>query len=53
LKSPETSNYDGVYNGKMTDMKKLEYSVIIELCCNLGMAPTKTFEEKTTGKQRK
>jgi hypothetical protein len=47
LKSPETPDDDIVYYEKMTDMQKLENSVIIEICCNLGMTLTKTFEKKT------
>jgi hypothetical protein len=37
---------DIVYNGKMTDTQKLENSVIIKFCCNLGMTLTKTFGKK-------
>jgi hypothetical protein len=51
LKSPETQDADIVYNGKMTDTQKLENSVIIELCCYLGMTPTKTFEKNQQAKR--
>jgi hypothetical protein len=47
LKSSETPDDDIVYNGEMTDTQKLENSVIIKFCCNLGMTPTKKFEKKT------
>jgi hypothetical protein len=57
FKSPETPDDDIVYNGKMTDTQKLENSVIIIFCCNLGMTTTKTFEkkqqQKTAGEQKK
>jgi hypothetical protein len=46
LKAPETPDEDIVYNGKMMDTQKLENSVIIKFCCNLGMTLTKTFEKK-------
>jgi hypothetical protein len=52
LKSLETPGDDIVYNGKMTDTQNLENSVIIKLCYNLGITPTKTFEKKA-GEQRK
>jgi hypothetical protein len=53
LKSPETPDNDIVYNGKMTDTQKIENSMTITFCCNLGMTLTKTFEKKTAGKQKK
>jgi hypothetical protein len=49
----ETPDADIVYNGKMTDMQKLENRAIIKFCCNLGMIPVKSFEKKSAGDQRK
>jgi hypothetical protein len=52
LISLETQDAGFVYNGKMTDTKKLENRAIINFCCNLEMTPVKILK-KSAGEQRK